>query len=102
METARKLAPEADKVYYIGISKGASIGAVQAYRYPCIAGMLLVNPTLMINWLKIKRGLEFFSVDDAKRQALRMVSEGADIIDIGGESTRPGYIKISDEEDREL
>lgn len=61
METARKLAPEADKVYYIGISKGASIGAVQAYRYPCIAGMLLVNPTLMINWPKIKAGLELFS-----------------------------------------
>ena len=30
-----------------------------------------------------------------------MVSEGADIIDIGGESTRPGYIKISAEEEIE-
>ena len=28
-----------------------------------------------------------------------MVEDGADIIDIGGESTRPGYEKISDEEE---
>ncbi|MDO4202942.1 MAG: hypothetical protein Q4D07_00355 [Selenomonadaceae bacterium] len=61
MEAARELAPEADRIYYIGISKGASIGAIQAFKYPSIVGMLLVNPTLMINWLKIKRGLELFS-----------------------------------------
>ena len=29
----------------------------------------------------------------------QMIAEGADIIDIGGESTRPGYTKISDEEE---
>ena len=28
-----------------------------------------------------------------------MIKEGADIIDVGGESTRPGYIKISEEEE---
>ena len=31
--------------------------------------------------------------------AQRMIEEGADILDIGGESTRPGYTRISDEEE---
>ena len=30
---------------------------------------------------------------------LKMLEEGADIIDIGGESTRPGHVQISDEEE---
>ena len=34
-------------------------------------------------------------------QALRLVKEGADLIDIGGESTRPGSAGISPEEERE-
>lgn len=29
----------------------------------------------------------------------QMIEDGADIIDVGGESTRPGYTKISDEEE---
>lgn len=32
--------------------------------------------------------------DAAVRQALRMAEEGADIIDVGGESTRPGFTKV--------
>ena len=35
-------------------------------------------------------GGRFFSADEAIAQARRMVEEGAAIIDIGGESTRPG------------
>jgi dihydropteroate synthase len=35
----------------------------------------------------------------ALEQAQRIVSEGADIIDIGGESTKPGYIPISIDEE---
>lgn len=37
--------------------------------------------------------------EDAASQARRMVSEGADILDIGGESTRPGAVPISVEEE---
>lgn len=37
--------------------------------------------------------------DAAFEAAVRMVKEGADIIDIGGESTRPGYTRISCEEE---
>ncbi|HMF54861.1 MAG TPA: dihydropteroate synthase, partial [Pyrinomonadaceae bacterium] len=35
-------------------------------------------------------GGEFFSLDEALAHAEEMASDGADIIDIGGESTRPG------------
>ena len=31
------------------------------------------------------------SIDEALKYAAEMVEEGADIIDVGGESTRPGY-----------
>lgn len=34
------------------------------------------------------------SVDKAVEHALRMEAEGADMIDIGGESTRPGHVKV--------
>ena len=39
------------------------------------------------------------SVDDAVAQARRFVAEGADIIDVGGESTRPDFNPISIEEE---
>ncbi len=41
----------------------------------------------------------FFDRDSAVRQALAMQHEGADIIDIGGESTRPGADRISELEE---
>ncbi|MDP2707770.1 MAG: dihydropteroate synthase, partial [Burkholderiales bacterium] len=41
----------------------------------------------------------FLSPDKAITQALRMVEEGADIIDIGGESTRPGAPPVSAQEE---
>ncbi len=39
------------------------------------------------------------SEDAAIKHALLMIEEGADIIDIGGESTRPGFEKVSEEEE---
>jgi dihydropteroate synthase len=36
------------------------------------------------------------AVEAAVGQALRMVTEGADIIDVGGESTRPGHAAVSE------
>lgn len=38
--------------------------------------------------------------DRALRHVEEMLDEGADIIDIGGESTRPGYTFVSDEEEK--
>ena len=39
------------------------------------------------------------SLDDFRRRAYEMADEGADIIDVGGESTRPGYKRVPDEEE---
>ena len=44
-------------------------------------------------------GGDHFSVSDAVECALRLEAEGADIIDIGGQSTRPGHIPVSDTEE---
>lgn len=41
----------------------------------------------------------YFNVDDAIQYGIKMIDEGADIIDIGGESTRPGSEFISEEEE---
>lgn len=44
-------------------------------------------------------GGKWNSIDAALFHAEEMVKDGASIIDVGGESTRPGYTKISDEEE---
>jgi len=44
-------------------------------------------------------GGQFFSFDKAIAHAEQMISEGADIIDIGGESTRPGSEFVSEAEE---
>ena len=51
---------------------------------PCIMGVLNVTPD------SFSDGGRFFAADAALEQALAMVREGAAIVDIGGESTRPG------------
>lgn len=54
-----------------------------------IMGILNVTPD------SFSDGGKFFSLDDAIKQAILMEKEGAEIIDIGGESTRPGSKSIS-------
>lgn len=44
-------------------------------------------------------GGSYNEVEAAIRHAVEMVKEGAHIIDIGGESTRPGFAKVSEEEE---
>lgn len=60
-----------------------------------VMGILNVTPDSFSDGGKYKQ------MDAAISHAVRMADEGADIIDIGGESTRPGYTKISDEEEIE-
>lgn len=45
-------------------------------------------------------GGKFLSVDDALRQAELLINSGADILDIGGESTRPKSERVSLEEEK--
>ena len=56
---------------------------------PNIFGILNVTPD------SFSDGGNFFSTEMAIAQAGKMISEGADAIDIGGESTRPGAKPIS-------
>src|SRR3989442_13980153 len=44
-------------------------------------------------------GGQFFSFDKAIAHAEQMISEGADIIDVGGESTRTGSEFVSEDEE---
>lgn len=44
-------------------------------------------------------GGKFFSLDRAVAHAEQMIAQGADIIDIGGESTRPGSEFVSEDEE---
>ena len=45
-------------------------------------------------------GGQFDTTEKAVQRAYEMIREGVDIIDIGGESTRPGALRISDEEEQ--
>ena len=60
-----------------------------------IMGILNVTPD------SFSDGGKFNSIDAALSHTEQMISDGMDIVDIGGESTRPGYTKISDEEEIE-
>lgn len=60
-----------------------------------IMGILNVTPD------SFSDGGKWNHLDKALAHVEAMISEGADIIDIGGESTRPGHTKISDEEEIE-
>ncbi len=58
-----------------------------------IMGILNVTPD------SFSDGGQFNSLDAALVHTAEMIHQGADIIDIGGESTRPGHEKISDSEE---
>jgi dihydropteroate synthase len=58
-----------------------------------VMGILNVTPD------SFSDGGRFNSLDKALKHAKKMVDEGADIIDIGGESTRPGAKSITSEEE---
>ena len=44
-------------------------------------------------------GGEYNTLDAALKRVEEMIAQGADIIDVGGESTRPGYTQISDDDE---
>ncbi|MDQ4003254.1 MAG: dihydropteroate synthase [Actinomycetota bacterium] len=60
---------------------------------PILMGILNVTPD------SFSDSGEFFGVDAAVVQAETMLDEGAQIVDVGGESTRPGSDPVSEEEE---
>ena len=63
-----------------------------AERRPLIMGILNVTPD------SFSDGGRYRDIDVALRHAMTMIDEGADIIDVGGESTRPGSEPVVAEE----
>ncbi len=58
-----------------------------------VMGILNVTPD------SFSDGGKFASFDNALKQVEQMISDGADIIDIGGESTRPGAVDVSEKDE---
>ena len=70
------------------------LSALLSRPYPAVMGVLNVTPD------SFSDGGQFAAPERALAQARRMIAEGADIIDIGAESTRPyGSEPISAEEE---
>lgn len=62
-------------------------------RHTYIMGILNVTPD------SFSDGGRYHKMDAAVRHAEEMIADGADILDVGGESTRPGHEQISEEEE---
>lgn len=94
------------------MTEGRSIGGIQAsgqgshlFRwmfgrhdlstgdFPLIMGIVNVTPD------SFSDGGQFVATDRAVAHALKLADEGADILDIGGESTRPGSAAVSVEDE---
>ena len=59
-----------------------------------VMGILNVTPDSFAD------GGKHFTFDHAVARGLQMIEEGVDIIDVGGESTRPGAERVSEEEEQ--
>ena len=68
-------------------------GRILDFSRPAVMGILNITPD------SFSDGGVFLSPDNAIAQALRMAEAGADIIDIGGESTRPGARPVPAQEE---
>jgi dihydropteroate synthase len=67
--------------------------ALDLSRRPCVMGVLNVTPD------SFSDGNRHFTAEKAVERAMEMEGEGADIVDIGGESTRPFARPVDEEEE---
>ncbi len=58
-----------------------------------VMGILNITPD------SFSDGDKFLTFDNALKQAEKLINEGADILDIGGESTRPGAARVTEKEE---
>ena len=63
------------------------------YQHPAVMGILNVTPD------SFYAGSRAQSCSEIRRRTVEMIREGADIIDVGAYSTRPGYKEITEEEE---
>lgn len=62
-------------------------------KHTYVFGILNVTPD------SFSDGGKWVAMDEALRHVETMITQGMDVLDVGGESTRPGYVKISSEEE---
>ena len=62
-------------------------------------GIINVTPDSFSGDGLLSDGSELMRSSAAVAQARRMVEEGADLIDVGGESTRPGHARVPVDEE---
>ena len=62
-------------------------------KYPAVMGILNLTPD------SFSDGGKYLILEKAIEQSLNMYDSGAQIIDIGGESTRPGSEPVSEQEE---
>ena len=60
---------------------------------PVVMGILNLTPD------SFSDGNQFMTTDAALSHARRLAAEGGDIVDVGGESTRPGGLAVSETEE---
>ena len=68
-------------------------GSAEGFHEPCIMGILNLTPD------SFHDGGKHSSLDAAVAQASRMLEEGADVLDLGAQSTRPGAEQVGAEEE---
>ncbi|MDA8391857.1 MAG: dihydropteroate synthase [Actinomycetota bacterium] len=68
---------------------GSTLGAVR----PKVMGVLNVTPD------SFSDGGQFFDEGAAIRRGMAMIAEGADVVDVGGESSRPGAVAVDETEE---
>lgn len=73
--------------------RGSDLRRGDAHPHPFVMGILNVTPD------SFSDGGLFTDTEAAVRHAFRMIDDGAEIIDIGAESTRPGFTPVPAEEE---
>ena len=68
-------------------------GGVVRLDHPVLIGIVNVTPD------SFSDGGRFATVDRAVAQAERLVADGCELLDVGGESTRPGAVPVSEAEE---
>jgi dihydropteroate synthase len=90
-ETARDITPPAPPAPVVAPAPAQPLPrrALELGLRPLVMGIVNVTPD------SFSDGGNFLDADRAIAHGLQLVAEGADILDVGGESTRPGHAPVS-------
>ncbi len=92
-ETGEKLSCFIEGYYSDAVSVKCKKTSLDFSRGPLIMGILNVTPDSFFD------GGKYLNKDEAIKHGMKLIEDGADILDIGGESTRPGSERVSEEEE---